>query len=341
MSKLWKRDPADSGPHKLQEMDLSKVVIDKPTVIYLSGFMTTNNKPQYVSGGLKCIEELLQGRPELATPPEIYTWSYTNLRNVFNLVAYNFKPHKAYSPPAEKFARGVIMPLVSDKEGKPLPAEEAHKRLRNLTLFGYSAGTMAAQEIFNASLQLMQDIGYKKEDAMKALQEVVLIATGNTSRPSKEKNRFTTLYLAASNDIAVRWKNHLSTPLRALFVRYANQLTIKPLSDTSLFITAAVKKKMWEWRITREGGKEKKKIEPLLPAWALIKTGHELPHYITNDDEHNQFSKIVLNALINALNRKEKLGVMQLLEPAVPLPAEELAAYREKIAKAVVIRKKR
>jgi hypothetical protein len=219
--------------------------------------------------------------------------------------------------------------------GQPLPMAQAQKNLRNLTLFSYSAGTIVAQQIFNASVSLMQKNGYKEADARKLLQEIVLVSTGNMSRPTQEKNRFTTLYLAASNDIAVRWKNRLWAPLRNIFKRYARALTIRPLSDTSLLITAAAKKKFWEWKQTPAGTTEKKKIAPILPRWMSIRSYHELPHYITADDEHSPFSKIVLHALINACNRQNTMTPMDLLEPVTSHKPEEIRAYRERIQKAV------
>jgi len=338
MAKLWKKTTDTDGKPQLQELDLPTLAISSPTIIYLSGFLTTDKQPSYVEEGIQCMEELLQGRPELQSSPNIYVWSHTRLRNVFNIAAYNLSPQSAYSANAEKLAKGVIMPLVSDN-GKPLPFEEAQKRLRNLTFFGYSAGTVVAQEAFNASMEMMQKIGYKPEDARKLMKEIVLISTGNMSSPSKEKNRFTTLYLAGSNDIFVRWKNRIWNPLRNIFARFARRLVIKPLSDTSLLITTVIKKKFWHWRKTQDGQKTKKNISPQLPRWTLLSTNHELPHYITSDDEHNQFSKIVLHALINAVNRKETPDVLKLLEPATSHSPEEIAAYRERIAKAMVMKK--
>ncbi|MCE9508373.1 MAG: hypothetical protein K8R48_08720 [Alphaproteobacteria bacterium] len=338
MAKLWKKSNDTEGKPRLQELDLSALAISSPTIIYLSGFLTTDGQPAHIDDGIQTMEDLLQGAPGLQAKPDIYVWSHTQLRNVFNIAAYNLSPQSAYSANAEKLAKGVIMPLVSDN-GKPLPFEEAQKRLRNLTLFGYSAGTVVAQEAFNAAMEMMQKIGYKPDDARRLMKEIVLISTGNMSSPSKEKNRFTTLYLAANNDFFVRWKNRIWNPLRDIFSGFARRLVIKPLSETSLLITTAIRRKMWHWRKTQDGKKTKKDISPQLPKWMLVSTHHELPHYITSDDEHNQFSKIALHALINAVNRKGTPEVLKLLEPAAAHSAEEIAAYRERIAKAIAPKK--
>jgi hypothetical protein len=338
MAKLWKKATDTNGKPQLQELDLSTLAITSPTIVYLSGFLTTDARPAYIDDGIQEMETLLRGHPELKTQPDIYVWSHTRLRNVFNIAAYNLSPQSAYSANAEKLAKGVIMPLVSDN-GKPLPFEEAQRRLRNLTLFGYSAGTVVAQEAFNASMEMMEKIGYKPEDARKLMKEIVLISTGNMSNPNKEKSRFTTLYLAANNDLFVRWKNRIWNPLRSIFSRFARKLIIKPLSETSLLITAAIKRKHWHWRKTADGKRTREDISPQFPKWTLVFSNHELPHYITSDDDHNQFSKIALHALINAVNRKGTPEVMKLLEPATSHTPEEIAAYRERIAKALATKK--
>jgi hypothetical protein len=55
--------------------------------------------------------------------------------------------------------------------GHKIPADEAAKRLRNLTFFGYSAGTIVAQETRNAATGMMKKIGYTEEEANKMRKE--------------------------------------------------------------------------------------------------------------------------------------------------------------------------
>lgn len=335
MAKLWRRARDENGKPRVDEVDLSSFKITAPTVLYLSGFMTTDKQKGYVSGAIRDIEEMLWNREDLSPPPQIYAWSHSSLANVFNVAAYNYRPNSACCADTARLVTGVIMPLVSDN-GQPVAFEEAQKRLRNLTLFGYSSGTVVAQEIFNDTLKKMRKIGYDKDEAHLLLKEVVLVSAGNISRPTKEKNRFTTLYLVASNDLIVRLKNRLWRPLATLFKRYARRLTIRTLSEASLLITAAARKKLWHWKTPPEGDKVKKKIEPLIPRALLMHSKHELPHYMTNDDEHSYFSKIVLHALVNAASRKATTAPLQLLEPVALRTPEEATAYRARITKAMV-----
>lgn len=64
MGKLWQRVLTDAGKSRVEEIDLGQVRITQPTIIYLSGFLTNNNRPDYVSGSIKCVQELLRNRPD-------------------------------------------------------------------------------------------------------------------------------------------------------------------------------------------------------------------------------------------------------------------------------------
>lgn len=349
MSKLWYRTRNDDGKSQLHEVDLSAFRIDAPTVIYLSGFLTTNNQPGFIAGALKRLEELLTHRaPVDDVPVKLYSWSHSSLANLFNMAAYNGFPNSKSSDAGHTFAAGVILPLVcadfarDDKgraSGSPLPAEDAKRNLRNITLLTYSAGTVTAQEIFNASLKMMKQCGYAEGLAREVLREVVLVSTGNVSRPSKEKDRFTTVYLVATNDIVVRGKNALWAPFRTLasktFAVHRDELQAERLCQTSLFVTARLNKEEWEWRKNRDV-KWLDKINPLLPAWTMVNSNHELPYYITHDEQLSPFANIALYTLTNAIQRDATPDVYALIQPPKGAEPDEAAFYKDKIKKACV-----
>lgn len=335
MAKLWQRSRTAEGVSQLSEIDLARLRITAPAVISLTGFSTSDNEPGLIAGAIKRIEELLGTQQKKEVPTEIYAWSHSGLRNIFNLAAYNLHPQHHASQAGYKLASGVIMPLVMTITGAPLPVEEAKRNLRHITFFGYSAGTILAQECFNAAFEMMQKTGYQKKEAREILHEVVLVSAGNISRPSQEKNRFTTLYLVASNDKIIRAKNRIWRPLRTLFARYARNLTIKPLSETSLFISATVKKDSWEWR-THEGKTWRQKIIPMIPSWTMIKSYHELPHYVTHDENLSQFAKIASYAITNAATRTGRMTPLELIAPPSTVPAPEADTYKARILRATI-----
>lgn len=333
MAKLWQRskDPKTSKP--VTEVNPSHLKINSPTIIFLPGIFTTDGKHAHIAEGLGEIEDLLKHQPALKTKPKIYALTHKALCSAFNIASYNAKPQTACGREAKKAAKDIILPLVA-KNGKPLPEHEARANLRNLTLAAYSAGTVFAQEIYNASLLHMTAAGYSEKTARDLLQEITLVSMATVSRPAEEGARFTTLYLAAGNDIAVRAKNKVWRPVKELFAIDSRDLRIQELSPTSLFITAYIDKKMWHWREDDTGTLTKADIVPLMPRRTGISSNHEMPHYTTSDDGHNAFSRLVLNGLVNAVNRSKKLSPLDLLAPVTAKSPDDAAQYRARIDKA-------
>ncbi len=348
MSKLWFRTRTAQGASQLNEVDLSTFTVTEPTVIYLSGFLTTNAQPGFIAGAIKRLEEMLGHRtPDEARPAKIYAWSHSSLANLFNMAAYNGMPATRSSKAGMIFARNVLLPLVARDitdhahgriSATPLDHDTARTNLRNLTLLTYSAGTVTAQESFNAAHKLMRQTGMDDATIRDLLGEVVVISTGNVSRATKEKNRFTTIYLVASNDIVVRAKNALWAPLRTLASKVMRQhpdaLRAEKIGDAALLVTARIDNAQWEWRLGPEGKTWRAKINRLLPAWTFINSNHELPYYITHDEKLTPFANIALYSLTNAIGRTRKLSVEDVIAPPASRPDAEAAPYRAKIAAA-------
>lgn len=333
MPKLWKKTLDTTDTKNLEEVDLSTLKISSPTVIFISGRETTDKNRAEISKSIHFLNKIYKDQPK---PPQIYSWSHSRiLSRAFNMAAYHLFPGHRYRPSAGKLAKAAIMPLVS-AEGRPLPPEEAKKNLRNLTLLGYSAGSLVAQEVFNASLKMMQKTGYTPEEARTLLNEVVLVTIGTISRPTKEQNRFTTITLVNTDDTFVRAKNFLMHPFRSAFRKAARQLRIEPLSGANLLISAAAggrKRDMLH-------KKQKEVMEDVqLPRWSFFASNHEARDYVNEDYKHSQVSWIVPNVLINAANRKTTLEPLRLLEPPASLGEKEKALYQDRIAKAQVARK--
>lgn len=344
MSKLWYRTKDDTGS-QLHEVNYADFRIDGPTVIYLSGFLTTNSQPGFIAGALKRMEEMLALRADAAgRAAKLYAWSHSSLANVFNIVAYSALPQRRASNAGVVFARNVLLPLVAAditdiKTGKitgtPLDVETARKNLRNLTLLTYSAGTVTIQESFNAARRMMMQIGMKDALIRDLLSEVVVVSTGNVSRATKEKNRFTTVYLVASNDVIIRAKNALWAPVRTMVSKilreHPPELRAERLSPSSLMISASIRNSEYEWRLDPQKGSWKTPIRKLLPAWTFINSNHELPFYVTHDENLTPFANIALYSLTNAIGRTKKMDVDELIAPPAARPADEAAFYSEKI----------
>lgn len=348
MGKLWRRShTGEKDPNGLHEMDLSSMHIDKPSVIFLTGFFTYDKTPQHIRTAFRNINELMANRPGEQPPVDTYVWSHGGLRELFNLAAYDAAPGSRTSKNGYNLARGVIMPLVAkdfkmdaqgNVSGTPLPLEEVKKNLRNVTFFAYSAGTITGQEGFNASMKMMKKIGFSEKDARDALHEVVLVSVGVMSRPGRERDRFTTLYLEGNNDRLVNIKNRMWAPFRAFFNWFAKKLSIQILSDTSAIISASVHKRNKE-KQEKDGKTVEREIKSLAPKWFPVKSLHELPRYVTEDEGLSPFAKIVEYSLTNAVARDKRLSIPELMAAPQGAEVQAAAAYKAKIDKAVIRQK--
>jgi len=335
MGKLWQKSRGADNKSRLDEVPLSALLVDRPSIFFLTGFFTVDSAKQSIAGSIKAVEAALP----VGEKPAVYAWSHGSLAEFFNFAAYNAMPNHAAAHSGYELAAAIIMPLVAENfqrgvdervSGRPLPLAEAQKNLRNVTLFGYSAGTILAQECYNAALDMMQDIGFSKKDAQAALNEVVLISAGVMSRPQREQNRFTTVYLAASNDRLVLMKERVWEPLRAVFASIETKMRIEKLSPRSIHISAPVRKK--PWRLSEQSGKSfRAKLESLAPAWFPAKSNHELKRYLAEDETDNPFARIVRYTLANALRRTSQQDPLQLIQPPQEVPADIAAPYRSAI----------
>src|SRR5262249_20584785 len=128
-----------------------------PSIVYISGYKTQNDLSQIISETFDFIENAIDKKPGLSAMPPVYVWSHDDSRKaLFNIASYGYSKKHLYCLPAEKLSEQTLLPLVL-KDGKPLSFAEAQKNLRNLTYFGYSAGSVIAQEMFNYSRQKMME----------------------------------------------------------------------------------------------------------------------------------------------------------------------------------------
>jgi hypothetical protein len=335
MAKLWNMTTDASGKKVLEDLDLKTFCVTAPAVIFLTGVFTDDEQAGHIAGAIDRLEEIVDNRAQPHPPTEVYAWSHNPaLRNVFDLAAYNFRPNGTPAPATRKLAEKIFKPLLLDDNGQPLPEDIARKNMRNITLFGYSAGSITGQDCFNATLNIMTAAGYDADKARGILKEVVLISVGNMSRPSQEKDRFTTVYLTATNDKLNVANRRIWSPLKSLFTKVSRKLTIKRMSPSSLLISARVSHTKKETR-RRKDRTWKERIEPMVPRWMLFRSYHELPRYITEDDGVSPFSKIVLYAVTNAAARAGVMDPLDLIRPPAGVDPATAAAYTARIDKAV------
>jgi hypothetical protein len=362
VSKLWEKTGTAKNNSDLVEVDQSKLDLSKPTVVFFPGQLTNESAPDFISKDLNEVKELFRDMPE---QPQVYLWSHPHknhpkkkfslswifsaavhrlsfgripeapineLSAVFRLAAYTVTGQRSTTSLAREQARKLIMPLVTDANGKPLPFEQAQKNLRKLTLVGYCIGNLSVQEVFNGALSLMKKSGFKKKDARNLLKEIVLVSFASFAEPQAEHHRYTTVSLIHNDDSMLRKRERLFHPLRRIFSHFSRRLRVKQLSDTSVLISGTNMGKWWD----RKKPAQKEVIEDVrLPAWRKDAFNHFMSDYVNTNDKASQFSRIVQYSLINAVSRTDTVKPVELLKaPAAVDKTAETASYERKITAA-------
>jgi hypothetical protein len=329
---LWRREYYKDGSAKLKEVHPGAVDLSRPTLIYCTGYLTTHTQPGYVSGSIKALEELLGGGEDLYKQMEIYGTSNKNRHSAaFNVSAYNYKSSEHHTLAEKEFVENVFLKSIAKNgklhsdgriSGEKRPLKEVREKFQNLTLYGYSYGTIVAQAIHNALREAMLDIGYKQEEITDLAREIVLINVGNVTRPEKEANRFTSLVFQGTNDRPVFLKDLVWRSGEKRLFRKPKELSITRLSERCLFLTTHFNKEMYRWKKI-EDKYEYQKIDKLLPKWVPFYSVHEMDYYVTQKETDNEFARIIANALRNAVTRNGSPDVAKLLEVSPPISSNK------------------
>jgi len=350
MNKLWRNTSDSSTQYGMAEMKSGEVDTSKPVVIFLSGFSTTNTEPRSVKAVMTHVEKMLDGTTDqVAEHINLYAWQYeskrSNIKNIFN---YNCRPSKAFSNSALTFVYDHFLPLmVNDPKtdlkkktasGTLKPYKEIEKAFDKITLMSYSYGGVFSQEVHNAMIKTMNDLGFNQKRARSLVSKIHLVSMGSMSRPTFEKNRFTSITMVATNDRMAKHKSRIWWSLKEMFARASKKLTVKKLSKRSYYVTAPVQRHLFEERVDKEGNMVMRNIRKLFPKWWPRNSYHELPHYTTDRDDDNQFSKIARYALLNSIKRTARLSPLDMIQPTAPLigdkqyTAQENAKYKKRVA---------
>ena len=352
MSVLWKKIKQAEGPSKLQEIEAGGVKLDRPTVIFLTGVFTTADHPQYVSGAISHLNEMLDSfGQDNSSHTDVMAWSYkSHKNNIKNVFAYNAMPEKYYSKQSRQFVYDFLLPHIAseysfDKKGqltgKPRKNAEVVAAFQNLTFLAYSYGSVFSQEVYHALSKTMNELGYSEKNTKFLISRIHQVSLGAVSRPMKEDGRYTSICLVATNDRISTHKRRLWWSTREMFASYTKNLSIRKLGKRNWYISAPVQKELWEPKEDKDGNIVMRNvIRPLFPKWWVRQSHHELQHYTTDRDDSNQFAKIARFALINCVKRDRALRPAEITAPPKCLQNnknmdQECKTYASRIRKAM------
>ena len=117
--------------------------------------------------------------------------------------AHSAHPDTFYSHDAKMFAEDMLLPALMDSD-ELLPKEAVKQKLDNLTLVGYSHGSIFFKELENYLHEKLTEMGQGEEDIKDMLKHVVTINAPSVSRVLHTKNLFTGFYAEARLDVLRR-----------------------------------------------------------------------------------------------------------------------------------------
>lgn len=350
MAQLWTQNRDGESGERIKNIDAGGLTLEKPTLVFLAGLFNTPKQPTMIRGAIGHLIGMLRNFGERAGETcEIHTVCYKSRRsNLCHFFNYNSRPNTYASQEARQFVYDYMLPHFADNcqfdekgqfvSGDKKPLRDVEKAFKNLTFMAYSYGTVFSQEVYNAAKKTMEAAGFEKSDSRYLLSRIHLVSMGCVSRPLREQNRYTSICLVATNDFVSSLKRYVWPSLKEAFATVANKLKISDLSRRNLYIAAPVKRRISEVITLDDGRKIEKRVPLLFPKWSPIASHHELHHYTTDQDDSNQFAKIVRFALVNCLRRDKALKGIEMIAPP-PEMSVEAERYQARIERALARKK--
>jgi hypothetical protein len=207
--------------------DFRQSLIDgKPVVFFLPGVQTTdsakiNGTPVLKSLNYKShvIEQHLGGKDIYATGLKMYgvtyseeakhwfmqQWVHHRYGRTDDARAFLNKPGDYFSQDANIFTETFLLPALKDEQGAWLGVAEMKGRLRHLTLFGDSYGSIFAEQVANCLKHKMRKASLEEEDIASVLSTIVLVAASNIPQRTEQAKEYqvghyTGIYLEGRGD---------------------------------------------------------------------------------------------------------------------------------------------
>ena len=232
------------------------LVDGKPVVFFFPGVQTMdgakiNGTPVLKSLNYKShvIEQHLGGKDIYATGLKMYGITYSEkARHWYSQTwidhrsgrsgdarAYLAKPDDYFSQDANIFTETMLLPALKDDQGAWLSIPAMQDRLRHLTFFGDSYGSIFAEQIANCVKHKLRKASFAETDIEEVLSAIVLVAASNIPQRTEAAGKYqvghyTGIYLEGRGD-------HFIGATRAYHTDHAYHLILSMMGRTSSLVT--------------------------------------------------------------------------------------------------------
>lgn len=178
--------------------EIAPLSLSRPTLLVLPSINSANGN---IDGIRDNIDRILPAiEPQIAEEIIIAAPFYPSFGDTISMIKKTqHNPYDHVSPFITNIFDQILLPALSPQairtpsgniEGKRHPQSEfatTLKTLSTLTIFGYSTGSIAAQNLCNAMNQAMDQLEYSREDKARAFQAISCITAADISRQHSQR----------------------------------------------------------------------------------------------------------------------------------------------------------
>ena len=227
---------AKSHEHPLGFRNVDTATIDKPTIFAIAALDSYSDND---ANGMAKRVQMLLGRSNTYTKDvQIIGAHQLGHLNMARAIRYHNEMaamgQYIYPPGLMEFAKKQLQPLVT--EGEPpqkIDVETACRRMRNITFFTHSSGTVAVDEIGNALCDIMEKVGYTDDEIARITSQAAAVNIAGVASFGRSRSSFSTVNLVNLSDTLIpEYSDNLTIAKRLIEnTQQGKDLHVLPISS--------------------------------------------------------------------------------------------------------------
>jgi len=125
------------------------------------------------------------------------------------VIAHANKPDSFFSHDAKMFVDDMIMPALTDSKGELLPKGDIEQKLDNLTLIGFSYGSIFCREVENRLARQLDKKEMPEQDKADVMKHLVTISASSVARTGSTQNLVSAVQFEGRLDVLCTQSSHL------------------------------------------------------------------------------------------------------------------------------------
>lgn len=207
---LWKLDRSGPKP-QLESVDPFMLAYHpaKRRVILFPGAGLADKTGDHqgaepYAGSIKYVEQTLSSARATGEPMDIYLWTYEMPYEHYGAKRGHYRMERQnishYGRQAYRFALLPLL-LAEGERLENLTPALLQERCARLTVIGHSYGSIQSQDVANAMLMELRNLGWNDTDIAATMKEIVNINVASIARTDYPQPNFTQYFFTSGNDM--------------------------------------------------------------------------------------------------------------------------------------------